>query len=208
MSPDEVHSTSRGGPSSLRSSRSLRCRAIRRASSFRRALASGFSAAGGDVGRLPEEFDGGRTVRADVELRPARRAESGSVNVSAKRAFTKSRMAGTLRKFSDSASRPCAGNRFAVVLEEVGPGTPEAVDRLLEVADQEQLAVEQGRARRGIRGSQPGSGRCPGIRPPRPGRSTPRATRGRLPNDRRAGRGSSSSRSSLSTPPRDRLTRS
>ena len=51
------------GPSSLRRAGALRCRASRRASSLRRALASGFWPGGAVVlGRSPEEFDGGRAV--------------------------------------------------------------------------------------------------------------------------------------------------
>ena len=74
---------------------------------------------------------------------PGRSAASASGKVSAKRALTKSRIAGDAPEVARERQPAGLGEPLAVAREQLGPGAAEPVDRLLEVADQEQLAAGQ-----------------------------------------------------------------
>ena len=87
----------------------------------------------------PKELDGRRG--ADLRAWTARSGSYSGPNSSPNRALTKSSTAGWLRKFSDSGNRPVGGNLLAKLLEHVRIGPAEAIDRLLEVAHEEQLPV-------------------------------------------------------------------
>ena len=57
------------------------------------------------------------------------------------RALTKFRIAGWLRKLSVSGNRPAGGHAVAQLAKHVRIGPAKAIDRLLVVADEEQLAA-------------------------------------------------------------------
>ena len=156
---------------------------LRSPSSGRRSWGSGQGDGAGAVRGRPRP--GGRRGRSGVG------SSSGSLKTSSKRSLTKARIEGTVRKLVVRAQDlPAARLDEALrLLVDRDVGAAEAVDGLLGVADDEELA--------GLRGGTPRqSGRGLGLPGPRPGGTRSRPAAGRCPGTRPRGWSRSASGSS------------